>query len=317
MRPRKILGTGLMAAAGVVGGLVGYSALAGRRAERLVPRDGRFVEVDGARLHYVDIGSGPAILLVHGLSGQLRNFTYALTERLAGDYRVVAVDRPGSGYSIYTRPGGRGLHAQAAIIGRFIAAVGLDRPLLVGHSLGGALALTLATQSPKLLGGLALISPLTQKETMAPDVFKALIIPSPGRRLALAWTLAAPLGRLRRSRMLEDVFGPDPVPEDFGTRGGSYLSSRPGAIYAASIDITEAVVDLEEVINDYRSITLPVGILFGRSDRLLSPELHGERTAAAIPGAEIKLIDGGHMIPLTAPEETAAWIRAQAARIVG
>jgi hypothetical protein len=128
MRPRKILGTGLMAAAGVVGGLVGYSALAGRRAERLVPRDGRFVEVDGARLHYVDIGSGPAILLVHGLSGQLRNFTYALTERLAGDYRVVAVDRPGSGYSIYTRPGGRGLHAQAAIIGRFIAAVGLDRP---------------------------------------------------------------------------------------------------------------------------------------------------------------------------------------------
>lgn len=314
MRPGPIVRRGVVAAAGLIGGLVAYSALSARRAERLAPRDGRFVDVEGARLHYLDMGSGPTVVLVHGLTGQLRNFTYALTEQLIGDFRVIVVDRPGSGYSNYTRPGARGLHAQAAIIGRFVEALRLDRPLLVGHSLGGALALTLATRTPDLVGGLALVSPLTQPLRDAPGIFRPLLIRSPLRRAVIAWTLAVPLARLVRRRSLKAVFGPDRVPPDFAGKGGGALSTRPGVFRAASQEVTEGVGDLEEVVLGYPLLRMPVGILFGRGDRILAPDIHGERTAATIPDADLMLIDGGHMLPLTATKEVAAWIRAQSAR---
>ncbi|MBJ6123735.1 alpha/beta hydrolase [Sphingomonas sp. BT553] len=308
--------SGALAGAGIIGGLIAFSSLSARSAEHRVPPEGRFLDVDGARLHYIDIGSGPVIVMIHGLTGQLRNFTYALTERLVSDYRVIVVDRPGSGYSTYNRVGGRGLDAQAAIIGHLIKALKLDQPLLVGHSLGGAIALTLATKRPELLGGLALVAPLTQPMDDAPDIFLPLVNPSPVRRAIIARTLAVPLGKVKRKRTLETVFGPDPVPADFGERGGGFLASRPSAIYAASTEISN-VGDLAEIAPLYRDIALPVGILFGRGDRILDPELHGAKTAATIPGARYEAIDGGHMIPLTAPDATASWLRRQAGRVPG
>src|SRR5579863_10522110 len=83
----------------VVCGLVGFAAYTARRVEIAEPPLGRFLELDGERIHYVDEGAGPPLLLIHGLGGQLRNFTYALVGRLANEFRVIAVDRPGSGYS--------------------------------------------------------------------------------------------------------------------------------------------------------------------------------------------------------------------------
>jgi pimeloyl-ACP methyl ester carboxylesterase len=302
-------------AVGVAGGLVAFTALGARDARRRVPADGRFVDVDGARLHYVDMGSGPPIVLIHGLGGQLRNFTYALTERLVKDHRVIVVDRPGSGYSTFVGTGGRGLHAQAAIIGRFLRALGVDRPLLAGHSLGGAIALAVATSEPALLGGVALIAPLTQPVDGVPPVFKPLYNPSAARRGLIAWTVAMPLGKLSRATRLAMVFGPDPVPDDFGERGGALLGGQPSAFVAASTEVTEGTGELKEVAADYSRITLPVGILFGRGDLILSPDLHGTRTAAQIPGAELRLIDGGHMIPVTAPDAVDGWLREQATRI--
>src|SRR4051794_36161522 len=76
-----------------------FSRVAARRLERDVPADGLFVTIDGIRLHYTDQGHGPAIVMIHGLCGQMRNFSYALTDRLVADHRVILVDRPGSGYS--------------------------------------------------------------------------------------------------------------------------------------------------------------------------------------------------------------------------
>jgi pimeloyl-ACP methyl ester carboxylesterase len=315
MRRTALIKAAALGAAGVAGGLVAFTAWSARDAQRRVPPDGTFLDVDGARLHYVDMGSGPAIVLVHGLGGQLRNFTHSLTERLLRDHRVVVVDRPGSGYSTFVGTGGRGLHAQAAIIGRLITALKLDRPLLVGHSLGGAIALGVATQDGPPLGALALISPLTQPVDDVPAAFAALKKPSAVARALIAWTLAVPVGKLSRAATLAMIFGPDPVPADFGERGGGLLGTRPSAFFAASREVTEGGDELADVAADYGRITVPVGILFGRGDLILSPELHGGRTAAEIPGAELRLIDGGHMIPITAPDTVAAWIREQAARI--
>lgn len=139
-------GAALTVAGGL--GLSFYSDRLARDAERQVPPDGRYIRVDGARLHYVDKGTGPAIVMVHGLAGQLRNFGYGMLDILAKDHRVILVDRPGSGYSTADEDREPNIVEQAAIVARFIEALGIDRPLLVGHSLGGAIALALALDHP-------------------------------------------------------------------------------------------------------------------------------------------------------------------------
>ena len=132
-----------------------------RRIEAALPPRGRFIDVPGARLHVVERGQGPALLLVHGLAGQLCHFTYDLVDRLAAQYRVVAVDRPGSGYSLREPGASAALSAQADVLTALIERLQLGRPLLVGHSMGGAVALVLAQRHPERVSGLALIAPLT------------------------------------------------------------------------------------------------------------------------------------------------------------
>ncbi|HYA66369.1 MAG TPA: alpha/beta fold hydrolase, partial [Burkholderiaceae bacterium] len=84
-----------------------------REVEASLPPMGRFFDVPGARLHVVERGQGPALLLVHGLAGQLGHYTYGIVDQLVSKYRVVAVDRPGSGYSVRLRGTAATMQAQA------------------------------------------------------------------------------------------------------------------------------------------------------------------------------------------------------------
>src|SRR6266702_8874814 len=105
-----------------------FTAITARRVEKALPPRGQFIEVAGARIHYLDKGSGPPIVILHGLGGQMGNFTYALLERLTAQFRVILIDRPGSGYS-RRAPGATGRPTeQATIIAEFIRKLGLQRP---------------------------------------------------------------------------------------------------------------------------------------------------------------------------------------------
>ena len=131
--------------------LAAFNLLLARLIERLVPPIGQFVDVDGLRLHYVDTGEkpgqdGPPLLFVHGWLGQLNHFSYALAA-LFPERRVVLVDRPGCGYS--QAPRLPTIAANAAVIAAFMDRIGLRRPLVIGHSLGGAIALALALDQPR------------------------------------------------------------------------------------------------------------------------------------------------------------------------
>ncbi len=96
----SILLTLVLIAALIVAGLALFAANTARKVEAAVPPCGQFIEIDGQRLHYVDTGGkGPAIVMIHGLGGTLWNYTYALVDKLSGEFRVIAVDRPGAGYS--------------------------------------------------------------------------------------------------------------------------------------------------------------------------------------------------------------------------
>ena len=294
-------------AAALAGGLALFSRAAARRIERDVPPDGQFVTIDGVRLHYVDRGHGPAIVMIHGLGGQMRNFGYALADRLVADHRVILIDRPGSGYSAAAPSAA--IAAQATLVAGLIETLELESPLIVGHSLGGAVALALALDHPDKVGGLALIAPLTQPQESVPAAFRGIAINSRAVRRAVAWTLATPVGLLSGSKGAVAVFAPEPVPADFATLGGGQLVLRPGAFHAASTDLAAARTDMAALAARYADLSVPVAILFGRGDEILDPEIHGNRIAAAVPRVKLTLIDGGHMILITAPEAVALWIR--------
>ena len=124
----SILLTLILIVALIVAGLVFFAANTARKVEATVPPCGQFVGIDGQRLHYIDTGgAGPAVVLIHGLGGTLWHYTYALVDKLSGEFRVIAVDRPGSGYS--TRPDNVSarLGVQADTLAKFMRALGLKQ----------------------------------------------------------------------------------------------------------------------------------------------------------------------------------------------
>jgi pimeloyl-ACP methyl ester carboxylesterase len=297
--------------AAILGGMLGaglYSARVAKRAERQVPMTGRIVEAGEFRLHVTEQGEGRPLLLVHGLGATLGSFGQAMVDELARDHRVIRVDRPGSGYSPRLASRSQHLTDQAEAIGALIDAMGLEKPVLVGHSLGGALSLHVAERYPDRVGGLALIAPATQPVHNVPEVFRGLLVPLPLARL-VSMTIAVPLGMATRDAVLRQVFAPEPVPADYLTAGGGALALRPGNVEAACGDLQLARSDAEEMVARYPQLKLPVAILFAREDNLLDYREHGEKTVREIPGARLTLTDGGHMLPFTQPVETAKWVR--------
>lgn len=315
-----IAGTAVAVAGLGIAGLVLFTAWTAGQVEKNLPPRGRFIDVDGSRIHYLDEGSGPPVLLIHGLGGQMHNFTHSLLGRLKQDFRVVILDRPGSGYSTRPAKAEATISAQATVISRFCRKIGLGRPLIVGHSLGGAIALALALNHPDEVAGLALLAPATHRPDRVPPPFEGLAVSSPLLRRLIAWTVATPLSIANREQVLTTLFGPEPVARDFAIRGGGLLSLRPCSFIGASTDLVATPGELGQMPARYKDLTVPVGILYGAGDRILDPVLHGRGLAAKVAGADLELIEGGgHMIPITSADRAAAFIArtAQRAAVAG
>lgn len=288
--------------------LASFSRRTARRIEAFLPPASGFVEVDGVRLHVRDEGHGPAILLIHGLGGQMAHFNYGAVRALSSRYRLVAVDRPGSGYS--TRPDGMAadLSTQARAIAALIDKLGLERPTVVGHSLGGATALTLALEHPRQVGALALLAPLSHAPQAVPAVFRSMTIETAWLRRLFAATLAVPLGIVTSKGILREVFGPESAPPDFATRGGGLLGLRPGAFLAGSADVQALAGHMPRIEGRYGELRMLVHVLFGRGDRLLDWRANGQALVDKLPDGRLQLVEGGHMLLVTQPELTAGFI---------
>ncbi len=129
-----------------------------REAEvnRTYPPQGRVIDVDGTPVHVLVAGSGPDLVLIHGASGNLRDWTLGFSERVSDRYRVIMFDRPGLGWT-GRLDGNKGPWnarsetpmEQAALLQKAAAAVGAERPIVVGHSFGGAVAMAWALRAPE------------------------------------------------------------------------------------------------------------------------------------------------------------------------
>ncbi|TDK43833.1 alpha/beta fold hydrolase [Antarcticimicrobium luteum] len=302
--------------AAALAALAAWTRYLGRDVERLVPREGRMQPVPGGAIHYVDLGprEAPVVVLIHGLSGQLQHFTYGVTGLLEQDYRVIALDRPGCGYSTRDSDELAALPEQARMIWALLDALGVGRAVLAGHSLGGAVALAMALERPGQVAALALICPLTHAQGNDIPAFKGLEVASPLLRRAIAHTIAVPMARRTAAAVLEMVFRPDPCPEDFLSRGGGALGLRPKAFIAASADYMAANAGITAQQLRYATdLNTPGGVLFGEADNLLPPDRHGAPMAAHGLGYE-EMAGRGHMLPITAPAACADFIRRMAAK---
>ena len=281
------------------------------KAETLVPQAGQLQPVTGGVIHYVEMGpkDAPALVLIHGLSGQLQHFTYALTDLLKDEFRLIVIDRPGCGYSERTQAASATPAEQGRMIAEALDALEVENPVLVGHSLGGSVALAMALDQPNKTKALALLCPATQTQGDIPEVFKGLLIKSAWLRRFIGATIAVPMAAATKDKVLGMVFHPEQPPDDFMIRAGAALGLRPKAFVTASEDVVVLLKTGPEQMARYDTeLRVPGGVLFGSADKILSPALHGIPMQAH--GLTCETIEGrGHMIPMTALDACAEFIQ--------
>ena len=248
-----------------------------RRVDRRPPPPGRMVEVKGIKIHVEQRGQGPDMLLLHGYLASTFLW-HSVFDGLAHLGRTTALDFPGCGYSDRPAEAPYTLSWLADMAERTADTLALDRPVLLAHSLGGAVALHAAARWPEKWRGLVLISPL---------VFQPP--PPPGLRLAKKHPRAMRLffesgpGRLLVSRLLRRaVYAVDGVQARASARHLLNTLDAPGGWEAATRIGLQAHDESpgQEILS---RVTLPCLVIWGERDRSHPPEL-GEKLIRSLGG---------------------------------
>jgi pimeloyl-ACP methyl ester carboxylesterase len=307
--PKLAVSLGLAALA-VGGAALTTARRAARReaaAEAAFPATGRLIEAGDLTVHAEVAGSGPDLVLIHGANGCTRDFTFALVDRLRDRFRVVALDRPGLGWS--QDAGARGVSPlmQADILRRACARLGVTRPIVLGQSYGGSVAMAWALDDPStaalvIVSGATMPWPgglgLTYRLTAHPLAAAALV------PLATAWVTEAQI-----DRTLTAIFAPDPVPPGYADHVGTALALRRGSLKANARQVNGLKPHIEAMAPDYPRLTLPVEIVHGTADTIVPAAIHALPLSRRLPNADLTLIDGaGHMPHHTHPEAVIAAI---------
>jgi pimeloyl-ACP methyl ester carboxylesterase len=258
------------------------------------------VTLHGRTVTYAEAGSGPVLLLIHGMAGTLENW-HEVIEPLARHHTVIAPDLPGHGTSA---PGGGdySLGALAAGLRDLLITLGRDRATLVGHSLGGGIAMQFSYQFPEITERLVLVSSGGLGSEVSPVLRAAAL---PGANLFIAAT-AGP-GRAAGSAVARGLAAVGLRPNaDVAEVARGYASLADPDRRAAFLATLRAVVstDGQRVhAGDRLYLTegVPVLIIWGEHDPMI-PVHHGEQAHEAIPCSRLEIFDGvGHLPQLEAP----------------
>ena len=302
--------------AATVVGLLVFTALASRVIEARFPLVGERLATGprGAAVHVVERAPSPpergAVLLVHGASGNFADLDVALGERLADlGFRVFAADRPGHGWSDRLAGADAASPAgQAAALRAALALRGVERAIVVVHSLAGMLGLAMALDAPGFTQGLVLLAPVSHPWPGGVAWYYRLAASRLfGPAFRRMFVLPAGLASMRGG--VGEVFAPNPPPKDYVVATRLPLVFRPHHFRANAEDVAAAEAHVAALSPRYPTIRVPTAIITGDHDGVVYAKIHSAGCARDIPGATLTALPGvGHSPHHSAPDKVVAAI---------
>lgn len=285
------------------------------------PPQGRIVDIDGVPVHVWIAGTGPDLVLIHGASGNLRDFTFDLAGRLTDRYRVIAFDRPGLGWTglpaaYDTSWSAKGMPpgAQAALLQKAADAVGVTNPIVLGHSYGGAVALAWGLARPDETAALVLLSSVSNPwpgtlgalyQITGSALGGALVVP-----LISAFT---PQSVVETS--VREIFAPQSAPDGYAGFIGADLILRPRSFRANARQVNSLRPHIVAMSQEYARLKMPVEVLHGTADTIVPLSIHAQPLARKLPDAVLTQLEGiGHMPQHAVPAEVVEAIDRAASR---
>jgi pimeloyl-ACP methyl ester carboxylesterase len=309
-RANSVIGGALLASAVALGAAALFTRVRARKAERAHPPRGRFIEIDGVRIHYLERGDGPVVVLLHGNGAMVEDYEISgVLDLAARDHRVIAFDRPGFGYTdrpcrqLWTHT------AQAELLHRAFTELGIKRPIVVGHSWGTLVALALALEHPTDVGGLVLLSGYYFPTTRADVVLLSPpAIPIVGD--VMRYTISPLIGRLSAPKLIRKIFSPAPVTGRFAAEFPIELMLRPSQIRASAADTALMIPAATAISERLGELAMPIAIMAGEEDEIVDVARQSGRLHKELPASELRLVRGaGHMVHHMSPSEVVDLIR--------
>lgn len=307
----------LAASAALIGlGLIAATQfrLAAREAAAVKshPPTGQFVTVDGLQVHVQVAGSGPDLVMIHGANGNLREFTFGLMDQLSGRYRVIAVDRPGLGYSDPLPDKDASVAGQARLLRGAVAQLGVTDPIVLGQSYGGTVALAWALQ--EMPAALVLVSAASLPWPGDLDPWYRITASLLGRSTLVPLASAFVTEAYVR-RAIDGVFAPQATSPGYADHLGIGLTIRRASMAVNALQINSLRPQVEVMEQGYPTLTLPVELVHGDADTIVPLHIHSAPVSQILPDAALTVLPGaGHMPHHTHPDAVIAAIDRAAQR---
>ena len=262
----------------------------------LPPPPGHVATIDGLEVHADIRGRGRDIVLLHGAGGNARDFTFDLAPRLAArGYRVTSFDRPGLGWSHSLGEAGIDPRIQARHLERAASAFGIRRPIVLGHSYGGAVAMAWALNAPGDIAGVVSVAGATNTWPGGVGLWYDIAGTTLGGRV-MAPVLSGLVTRDRAQRAAASIFAPNPLPDGYLDHIGVGFSLDPDRLVTNARQVAGLKRHIAVMEPLYPDLRIPLAIVFGTRDTTVPAEVHGQRLAQQVPGAHLDLLaDVGHM----------------------
>jgi len=260
-----------------------------------------YLEIDNTRVRYVEAGTGPAVVMIHGNAGSVDDFDFKNFAALCREHRLIAVDRPGHGKSDRPQSSKSTLQFQTKLLHDALSRLGVIRPVIVGHSWGGALALDYALDYPNEVSAIVLLAPAAYPDGGG-DQFLRKVIEAPVIGDVSLTVGRLVLGKHLLKKELSKAFYPETVPAEYLRHASSeWLGHK--QVRAFIHDEYSLNKDLEKISKHYSEIRIPVVIVTGDQDRVVSAKDNAYHLKTSIAQSQlIELKNTGHQIPQTHPE---------------
>jgi len=271
-------------------------------ANAAYPPIGQLLDIDGVTVHAKVQGSGPDLVLIHGASGNMRDFTLGMVDALTNRYRVILFDRPGLGWTDVL-PQNSGAwnstaaspHEQAALLQKAADQLGVTSPVVLGHSYGGAVALAWALARPNQTSALVLVSAVSevwpgdlgwQYKLTGTTLGSGLLIPM--------ITAFLPENFVKAS--IASIFAPQSAVEGYLTHIGTDLALRRQSMRANAQQVNSLLPHIKKMVPQYDRLTMPVEVVHGTADTIVPMSIHAEVLMTQLSDAKLTTLPGiGHM----------------------